>query len=162
MKKNMIKLMKSSLLLMFVLVCSSCLKGNLDDLPAFEEANITDVKFDFRYKDLTDEWINGEPVVKVVTLTVSDKVINAETGTITCTVTVPAADGPFTEAIRNMVALTNLVGKFNLSTAAVIAPQDGAPTLGTPGDFSATRRYLVTAANGTKKDWTIQVTALNK
>ena len=158
MKKNMIKLMKSSLLLMFVLVCSSCLKGNLDDLPAFEEANITDVKFDFRYKDTTDEWINGEPIVKVVTLTVSDKVINAETGTIT----VPPADGPFTEAIRNTVTLTNLVGKFNLSTAAVIAPQDGAPTLGTPGDFSATRRYLVTAANGTKKDWTIQVTALNK
>ena len=119
MKKNMIKLMKSSLLLMLVLVCSSCLKGNLDDLPAFEEANITDVKFDFRYKDPTDEWINGEPIVKVVTLTVSDKVINAETGTITCTVTVPPADGPFTEAIRNTVTLTNLVGKFNLSTAAV-------------------------------------------
>ena len=38
MKKNMIKLIKSSLLLMFALVCSSCLKGNLDDLPAFEEA----------------------------------------------------------------------------------------------------------------------------
>ena len=77
MKKNMIKLVKNSLLLMLVLVCSSCLK-------------------------------------------------------------------------------------VNLSTAAVIAPQDGAPTLGTPGDFSTTRRYVVTAANGTKKDWTIQVTALNK
>ena len=153
MKKNMIKLVKNSLLLMLVLVCSSCLKGNLEDLPAFEEANITDVKFDFRYKDPTDEWINGEPIVKVVTLTVGDKVINTEAGTITCTVTVPAADGPFTEAIRNTVALTNL---------AVIAPQDGAPTLGTPGDFSTTRRYVVTAANGTKKDWTIQVTALNK
>ena len=100
--------------------------------------------------------------MKVVTLTVADKVINAEAGTITCTVTVPPADGPFTEAIRSTVALTNLVGKFNLSTAAIIAPQDGAPTLGSPGDFSATRRYLVTAANGTKKDWTIQVTALNK
>ena len=90
----MIKLVKNSLLLMLVLVCSSCLKGNLEDLPAFEEANITDVKFDFRYKDPTDEWINGEPIVKVVTLTVGDKVINTEAGTITCTVTVPAADGP--------------------------------------------------------------------
>ncbi len=162
MKKNMIKLIKSSLLLMLVLVCSSCLKGNLDDLPAFEEANITDVKFDFRYKDSSDEWITGEPIVKVVALTVENKVINAEAGTITCTITVPPADGSFTEEIRNTVALTNLVGKFNLSTAAVIAPQDGAPTLGVPGDFSTTRRYLVTAANGTKKDWTIQVTALNK
>lgn len=162
MKKNMIKLVKNSLLLMLVLVCSSCLEGNLDDLPAFEEANITDVKFDFRYKDPTDVWIDGEPIVKVVTLSVNDKVINAETGMITCTVSVPAADGPFTEAIRNTVALTNLVGKFNLSTAAVITPQDGAPILGSPGDFSTTRRYLVKAANGTKKDWTIQITALNK
>ena len=144
MKKNMIKLVKNSLLLMLVLVCSSCLEGNLDDLPAFEEANITDVKFDFRYKDPTDVWIDGEPIVKVVTLSVNDKVINAETGTITCTVSVPAA------------------GKLNLSTAAVITPQDGAPTLGSPGDFSTTRRYLVKAANGTKKDWTIQITALNK
>ena len=81
MKKNMIKLVKNSLLLMLVLVCSSCLQGNLDDLPAFEEADITDVKFDFRYKDPTDVWIDGEPVVKVVTLTVNDKVINADAGT---------------------------------------------------------------------------------
>lgn len=39
--------------------------------------------------------VNGEPIVKVVTLTVGDKVINTEAGTSTCTVTVPAADGPF-------------------------------------------------------------------
>lgn len=162
MKNNMIKLVKNSLLLLLVLVCSSCLKGNLDALPEFEEADITDVKFDFRYKDMDDKWIDGEPIVKVVSLTVADKVINAQAGTIACTVTVPAANGSFTEAIRNTVALTNLVGKCNLSTAAIIAPQDGAPTLGTPGDFSAARRYLVTAANGKKKDWTIQVVALNK
>ena len=124
MKKNIVKWMNNALLLMLLLACSSCLDGNMDDLPAFEEANITDVKFDFRYKDPSDVWIDGEPIVKVVTLTVENK--------------------------------------FNLSTAAVIAPQDGAPTLGVPGDFSTTRRYLVTAANGTKKDWTIQVTALNK
>ena len=162
MKKNIVKWMNNALLLMLLLACSSCLDGNMDDLPAFEEANITDVKFDFRYKDPSDVWIDGEPIVKVVTLTVENKVINAEAGTITCTITVPPADGSFTEEIRNTVALTNLVGKFNLSTAAVIAPQDGAPTLGVPGDFSTTRRYLVTAANGTKKAWTIQVTALNK
>jgi hypothetical protein len=162
MKKNMIKLMKNSLLLMLALVCSSCLKSGLDDLPAFEEADITDVKFDFRYKDLADEWIDGQPIVKVVTLTVGDKVINAEAGTITCSVTVPPAAGSFTEDIRGTVALTNLTGKFNLSTAAVIAPLDGAPVLGVPGDFSAARSYLVTAADGTEKSWTIQVTALNK
>ena len=162
MKKNMIKLVKNSLLLMFVLVCVSCLRGNLEDLPAFEEANITDVKFDFRYKDMTDVWIDGEPIVKVVSLSVGNKVINAETGTITCTITVPEANGSFSDEIRSTVSLTNIVGKFNLSSAAIITPQDGAPTLGVPGDFSVPRRYLVTAANGTKKDWTIQITTMNK
>ncbi len=158
------KLVKNSLFLMLVLICSSCLEANLPDLPAFEEANITDVKFDFRYKDPTDKWINGEPVVKVVALTVNanTKVINTANATVTCTVTVPAANGPFTEEIRNTVSLTNIVGKFNLSTAAVIKPLDGAPTLGTPGDFSIPRKYEVTAANGTKKVWTVHVTALNK
>lgn len=162
MKKNMIKLVKNSLLLMFVLVCVSCLRGNLEDLPAFEEANITDVKFDFRYKDMTDVWIDGEPIVKVVSLSVGNKVINAETGTISCTITVPEANGSFSDEIRSTVSLTNIVGKFNLSSAAIITPQDGAPTLGVPGDFSVPRRYLVTAANGTKKDWTIQITTMNK
>lgn len=162
MKKNMIKLMKSSFLLMLILVCSSCLKGSLEDLPAFEEADITDVKFDFRYKDPTDKWIDGEPIVKIVTLNVEEKDINATNAMVTCTVTVPQASAPFTEDIRSSVSLTNIVGKFNLSTAAAIKPLDGAPALGTPGDFSAPRKYEVIAANGTKKIWTVHVTALNK
>lgn len=162
MKKNRLKTVTQSLILLLAVVCSSCLRGDLVDLPAFEDAEITDVKFDFRYKDVTDEWINGEPVVKVVGLTVENKKIDSASGTITCSLAVPAASGPFTEAIRNTVTLSSVVGKCNLSTAAVIEPNEGSPILGTPGDFTSARKYTVTAANGKQKEWTIQVTALNK
>lgn len=162
MKNRISNYWKSALLLLSVLMFSSCLTGNLDDLPAFDEAEITDVKFDFRYKDASDEWIDGEPTVKVVGLTVQNKVVDPKAGTITCTLAVPAADGPFTETIRNGVVLTSIVGKFNLSTAASIAPMEGAPKLGVPGDFSAVRKYKVTAANGDTKVWTVHITGLTK
>lgn len=141
---------------------TSCLKSGLEDLPSFDESKITDVKFEFRYKDVNDLWIDGEPIVKFVNLTVQNKVINAETGNISCTVRVPAASGAFTETIRGQVSLTSIVGKFNISTAAVIEPVEGSPTLGIPGDFSAPRKYRVTAANGTSQVWTIHITGMDK
>lgn len=153
--------------LIFFAAClfTSCLEAGLDDLPAFEECEITDVKFEFRYEDVDDVWIDGEPIVKYVNLTVKDKVIDTEAGTVTCSLEVPAAndDGPFTSTIRNTVSLSNIVGKFNLSTAASVKPLEGAPTLGIPGDFSSDRKYQVTAANGkNKKTWTIRVTEVIK
>lgn len=157
MKKNKFLYLKSIVFIMFTFLLSSCLKGNLDDLPAFEDAEITDIKFDFRYKDMNDLWIDGEPIVKVVNLSVVDKKINSETGTITCRVKVPAAKDSFTEAIRQSVSLKVLVGKCNISTAATVSPLEGSPKLGTPGDFSTPRKYKLTAANGSTKEWTITV-----
>jgi len=155
-------LSKGIFLLLITIGLTSCLKSNLEDLPAFEDNFITDVKFDFRYKDANDVWVDGQPTVKVVTLTVGNKVIDKTAGTITCTLTVPAASGSFTADIRNQVSLSSIVGKFNISTGAAIAPKSGAPVLGIPGDFSAARQYEVTAASGASKTWTVTVTALNK
>ena len=76
--------------------------------------------------------------------------------------TVPAASGAFTETIRGQVSLASLVGKFNISTAAAIEPVEGSPTLGIPGDFSAPRKYRVTAANGASQVWTVHITSLDK
>lgn len=160
------KIFHNLLQVIFIIIASvslnSCLTGNLEDLPAFEEAEITDVKFDFRYKDATDVWVDGQPTVKVVTLTVGNKVIDKAAGTVTCMLTVPAASGPFTAAIRQQVTLSEIVGKFNISTGAAIAPLSNAPVLGVPGDFSSARQYSVTAASGQSKTWTVTITALNK
>jgi hypothetical protein len=163
MKNNNLKNILCTLPL-WIMACmlTSCLTMGLEDLPAFEEAEITDVRFEYRFKDPNSTWIDGDQVVKWVNLTVQNRVIDSSSGTITCTLQVPAADATFTETIRSQVSLSNVVGKFYLSTAASIAPMDGAPTLGIPGDFSAPRKYKVTAADGSTKVWTVQVTALNK
>jgi hypothetical protein len=154
----------ASLLPLWLAACllTSCLTAGLEELPAFEEAEITDVNFEYRYKDPGSVWIDGEQTVKWINLPVQNRVIDSGAGTVTCTLQVPAADGAFTEAIRGQVALNSLAGKFYLSAAARIEPLEGAPTLGAPGDFSAPRKYKVTAANGTSKTWTVHVTALNR
>jgi hypothetical protein len=162
MKKRIFNyLLQSLFLIMMAIGTTSCLKGNLDELPAFIETEITDVKFDYRYKDETDKWVDGEPIVKVIKLNVATKTIDKVAGTITCTLTIPPASGSFTNAIRSSISLTSIVGKFNLSTAASIAPLDGAPVLGVPGDFSAERKFKVTAADGkTTQIWTIKINPL--
>jgi hypothetical protein len=163
MRKKVIKQI-AGLLPLWLCAClmTSCLTAGLEELPNFEEAEITDVNFEYRFKDPNSQWIDGEPIVKWVNLQVQNRVIDSNTGTITCTLQTPATDGVFTDAIRAQVSLSSIAGKFYLSTAATIAPLEGAPVLGIPGDFSAPRKYRVTAANGSEKVWTIQVTALNK
>jgi hypothetical protein len=162
--KNKFMKRLAGILPLWLMACAltSCLTAGLEELPAFEEAEITDVTFEYRYKDPGSVWIDGEQIVKWINLPVQNKVINSDAGTITCTLQVPAADGTFTEAIRAQVSLSSIAGKFYISTAAGIAPLEGAPTLGVPGDFSAPRKYKVTAANGTAKTWTVQVTGLNR
>ncbi|MDR3269285.1 MAG: hypothetical protein LBT83_09490 [Tannerella sp.] len=162
MKNRFIKGILSSLPLWMACILTSCLTAGLEDLPAFEEAEITDVRFEFRYKDASAPWIDGEPMVRIVNLTTQNRVIDTNAATITCALQVPAAADAFTEAVRGQVSLASLAGKFNLSTAAVIAPVEGAPVLGIPGDFSGPRKYKVTAADGTTKTWTVHVTGLNK
>lgn len=157
------KIIVNGVLFLSILFLSSCLKSNLEDLPAFEEANITDVKFDFRFKDMNDiSPLDNEPMVKVVSLVVENKKINETEGTIICTLRLPSANASFTEEIRNKVTLSNIVGKFNLSTAAKISPLSGSPVLGQPGDFSVPREYEVIAANGSTKKWTITIIGLDK
>jgi hypothetical protein len=128
---------------------SSCLKSNLEDLPAFTDAEITSFNFEYR-------WIvNG--VVKIKSLS-NSAVINSESATVTNTITIPPADGDFTTEVRSQVSLSTLVGFCYLSTAALIEPVDGAPKLGIPGDFSGSLKYKVSAADGTTKTWTVTTT----
>lgn len=137
------------LLLMVGEIFSSCLKKDLDALPAFSDVNID--RFDFEYR-----W-NDNGTFRVVTFNtdvpaVSDKVLKVTT-------TVPDASGTFTDAIRNQVSLANIVAKCNISTAATIKPVGDSPKLGVPADFSKEAIYEVTAADGvTKKQWTLVLT----
>ncbi|MCE4566962.1 hypothetical protein INQ51_21755 [Maribellus sp. CM-23] len=137
---------------------TSCLKRGLDDLPAFDEAEIANIFFEHRYLDPDDEWIDGSEVVKNQRLEVAKEINGNEVDVI---ITVPEASGTFTEEERQNVSLSNIVCYMNISTAATIEPVDGAPVLGKPGDFSTSRKYKITAANGkTAQTWTIKITEL--
>lgn len=93
---------------------------------------------------------------------ITDYKINLSSNTVTCCLTVPVADGEFTQAVRSNVVLSDLIAYTTISTAASIKPEGNAPTLGTPGDWTTANTYTVTAANGDSKTWTIEVTEFNK
>lgn len=149
--KNLIRF---ALYTLFIITSSSCLKMGLDDLPTSDKAEITNVKFEYRW------WDEAAQQLRVVELTTSNKI---EDHTINSTITVPDVTDKFTSEIRDKVSLSNLVGLTDISAGASISPINGAPTLGTPGDFSGKEySYLVVAADGSDIEWKINIIALNK
>lgn len=144
----------------FCLFMTSCLKGGLEDLPEYEEAEILGIqRVEYRYYGDDVSNIDGENLVEKVALNVTTTI---EGSIVSINVTVPEADVSFTEEERSKVSLTNLAVMASISTAARVTPLDGAPKLGIPGDWSKPNKYLVTAANGNEKEWTIQIVSLNK
>jgi len=146
------------LLLLCVTFMTSC---DWEDLPAYEEAEITAVQFYHRWASDDKDPITGEPVVKEQRLSASSNV-DSDQALIEVTLTVPDASGNFTETVRNQVTTSKLWGQVTVSSAARVTPTDGSAALGTPDDWSQDRKYIVTAANGTQKTWTIRIVAFNK
>ena len=140
---------------------SSCLKAGLDDdLPKFKDAMMTDAFMEYLYEDAGT---GNSPVVRAVSMSLSGKQFkkNEDTGAAVdsaiFTVTVPAATGSFTTAERAKVTLANLSFMCNISTAATMEPVDGAPRPGVPGDFSQPRKYRITAADGSSREWVVRI-----
>ena len=143
-----------TLFILLVISFSSCLKMGLDELPTSDKAEITNVKFEYRWWDETAEQI------RVVEMTTNNQITDH---TINCTITVPDVTEVFTSEIREKVSLSNLVCTTDISAAASIRPVNDAPELGTPGNFSEKAfNYLVIAADGSEIEWEIKIIALNK
>lgn len=156
------KISLSTLKWVFMLICMPLLTAcNWEDLPAYEEAEISAVQLYHRWASTDKDPITGEPVVKEKRLNCSSAV-DSENAVIKVTVTVPAASGDFTEAVRNQVALNKLWGQVTVSTAARITPINGTANLGTPDDWTQERKFSVKAANGNTKIWTIKVVSFTK
>lgn len=60
------------------------------------------------------------------------------------------------------LSTSNLVVAVSISTAARMSPVGDSSQLGVPADWSKLNRYVVQAANGNKKDWTIEIVEFNK
>ncbi|MCH5320041.1 MAG: hypothetical protein J1E38_10095 [Paramuribaculum sp.] len=153
--KNM-KWLLSLLVLPFLVSCG------WEDLPSYEDANITACQFRYRWaSDVYIDDVTGEPLILEMQMS-ANATIDAEAGTVNVAVTVPAAQSYFTTAVRDQVSLNNLCCQVTLSTAARIAPSDGNKVLGIPDNWTVPHNFVVTAADGTKKNWTITVTSFTK
>lgn len=143
-----------SVLLMIVLN-SSCLTGGLDELESFDDTDLKNFQFEYRWERPLNETNPNNTQLGVVSLATDCKI---EGDVIYCTITVPEAGNPsmFTESIRAQVSLDNIVGMATISTAATISPIGNAPILGKFGNFSNECKYVVTAVDGkTQKEWTV-------
>lgn len=141
------------ILLLLVAINTSCLKAGLDELETFDQNDITNIRFEYRW------WDEANKRMRVVEMEVN-KMINTETKEIECTISVPSSTDVFTETIRNQVSLSTLAINVDASTASRISPVGNAPKMGDfPADFSAKEFiYTVTAGNGDRADWTIRIT----
>lgn len=154
------KVIYNLFLMCIVVSLSSCLKSGLDDLPAYEDANITTVSGVYhRYYSDEIEPSTGEARIKDADLIAGNVRVSNEEGTVKTTLTFP---DNFPASEKEKVSLNKIVVIVGLSSAARILPINGAPLLGVPGDWSKENQYEVTAADGTKKIWKIHVESLTK
>lgn len=141
---------------------SSCSikEGNYQELPFFGNKEITSFKFEHRYETSNS---NGIPFVQIIGLATNGNVVNKAAFTVTIdAVVVPVASSTFTEAERTKLTLSNVIGIANISTGATIKPSDGGAQLGTFGNYSSPRKFMVTAADGTSQEWTVIVKSMVK
>ncbi|WP_449436588.1 DUF5018-related domain-containing protein [Pedobacter steynii] len=137
---------------------SSCLKKGLTDYPLFDTNEITLVNVEHRFNGTSTQY--DQPLVAYQKLTIAQQ-IDKVNSTINVQITVPAANGQFTDAEKAKVSQSKLWFYLNISTAASITPVPGTPKLGDPTDATKPLKYIVTAANGAARTWTINVTAFN-
>lgn len=137
-----------------IFISTSCIDMGLKVLPLHSGADIINVNFEYRY---AVENSNGYPMLAYVTLSNNMTIAGNKIDNI---LTVPPPSGNFTSILAGEANLGNIVCYMNLSNAATIEPIDGSPRLGTIADFSKPRKYRVTAADGTIREWTI-VTSMN-
>lgn len=150
--------------LLFILTTmTSCLNSGLDDLPEFEEASITGVqKVEYRFVSDQISPSDNKPIVKFVDFP-RTTTVDAEKRVVSIDVTVPAANpSSFPQAERDKCSTSELAVMISISTAARVFPIGDAPLFGKPGDWSKPNKYSVQAADGTKKEWTVQITNFKK
>lgn len=145
------------ILIALVLVNTSCLKANLDELETYEVNDITNVRFEYRW------WDEADKRMRVQEMEV-EKTIDYDKKEISCTILVPEATLTFTSDIREKVSISELAINVDISTAARINPIGDSPVMGVfPSDFSAKEfTYAVMAGNGNVANWKIKILDFQK
>lgn len=138
--------------LLLAVVSTSCLDSGLEELETYKDCDITSGEIYWRYYGTDVIPGSGEQQVKQVRLARAVEQ-NLETNTFY----IRYVTGNIPEAERANFTESKAVVAVTISTAAIIKPIGDAPKLGVPGDWTKDNQYEVTAADGTKKTWTIVV-----
>lgn len=142
------------------LLFSSCLKDDMDNIEYTTDCDISSVSFEHRWTVPSE--VEGIWTLRFKEMSVKSD-INKDNGIVTVDITVPSVDNSFPEEERNKVSLSSIACSFFVSNAAKVTPLEGAPKLGTLGDYSAqTYKYRVTSAAGVYKDWQIKINTFSK
>lgn len=151
------------LFICILMTLTSCLKSGLEDLPEFEGNSILAVrKVEYRYDGKNSSGVSGEAYMERLALTHTVELLDKESKQLKIKVTVPASNDVFTAADREKCSAKEIAIMLSIETAARITPVGDAPALGIPGDWTKPNKYIITAANGDKAEWTITVTEFNK
>ncbi|WP_341839602.1 DUF5018-related domain-containing protein [Chitinophaga caseinilytica] len=153
--KNNRPIWHAGCMMMLLFMLTSCLKKDLPEYPLWDKNEIDNVYVEHRFE--SDQVYNGKPVVAYQRLNIASKTVDAATNTINIVLTVPAANGSFTDAERAKVSINKLWVYFDISTAATMQGTGGTPRPGDPANASKPLTYEVTAANGQKKTWTVNL-----
>lgn len=145
-----------TILLMLVMTMTGCINSGFDDIDTYSGADVSSFEGVY-YRYTTDKIINvsGEPEVRQQALQMVSPVIDAEACTASITVR-PSSNFPADQLAK--LSNTNLVVCLNISVASVIKPVSGSARLGVPADWSKPNMYVITAGDGTTKQWTVTVT----
>lgn len=157
---------------------SSCLKHGYEELPNSSDKALTAVNYTYRflYNDTIQKGNPGQEILKdrvceVVFSKVSTPLdVDGKKGFSTVlkhsenSVMKAGPSGSVTKAalyqrFKELIAkddLTNLWVYVTISDVAKVAPLNGAPELGKPGDFSKDNSYRVTAADGSTQDYILK------
>lgn len=149
--------------LLIMTLFSSCLKKDLPNYPLWDGNYITNVYVEYRWADSTNMY-DGKPVVAFQRLNVTMQ-IDSVNNVINLSLTIPPANGSFTNVQRSNINENHLWISFDVSNSATVAPVGNTPKPGYVTDLTQSQTYQVTAANGQKRTWTIKtapLAAINK
>ncbi len=153
----------TAILFISAVLFSSCLEYGIDAPEYSTDCEITSIQFEHRWALQTGN-VDGIYSLYFKTMTLSSN-IDATGLKVTIDITVPTVDNnnKFTLEERNKVSLSSLACLFYVSNAASVTPLNGAPVLGTLGDYSGgVYTYRVTSASGVYKDWQIIINSFTK
>ena len=124
-------------LALLIVLNTSCLKSGLDELETYDQNDITNIRFEYRW------WDEAAQRLRVIEMGVT-KTIDTKAKKIECSIKVPEVTSAFTAGVRNQVSLSTLSINVDVSTAARISPVGDAPAMGTfPADFSSYFKLIV-------------------